>query len=258
MMGLAAAEVGAGVGLAFVPPQTQPTGFSGAGKMVPWLMLQDLYVYSYVDAVLEVNRARRRLYVPQDTTSELLAAPFNGHVLKRPMVWGGIVGLTGAAIGLSYAIHPPAKEDLGAPPNVYGQTVDAGLGYPVGVASGMLLFEHVALAEEALFRGMLQSGLVRSMDDEWAGWAVSSLIFGAFHAVNIVALPTEQWRSYLLYSLPVITVVGSYIGLTYKVDRYSLTGPVALHFWYDLLLSMTAFALDPENNLFSIRVGGSF
>ncbi len=87
-----------------------------------------------------------------------------------------------------------------------------------------------------LFRGALQSGLARGWGP-WPGWAVGSLIFGAAHIPNAWAFDEGRDRArYLAISVPFITVLGSYIGLTYHYNDYSLAVPTALHFWYDLAL----------------------
>jgi len=83
---LSVAELGAGVTGAAL----HGIGTSAAG--VPFLALGDLWTLSVMDAALENQRAQRLPYVPQESLTELVRAPFSGEVLSRPAVWAGIVG----------------------------------------------------------------------------------------------------------------------------------------------------------------------
>jgi membrane protease YdiL (CAAX protease family) len=115
------------------------------------------------------------------------------------------------------------------------------------------LMQHVAIAEEVAFRGVVQSGLTRATNES-AGWVWGSLIFGGSHAVNALFLPQEEVVPYLAISVPWITLTGSWLGLVYRWGDYSLTGPVAVHFWYNLIVSGAAFAADPEHHMFSASI----
>jgi hypothetical protein len=57
---------------------------------------------------------------------------------------------------------------------------------------------------------------------------------------------------------PRIPAAGGYLGLVYRWHDYSLAPPVALHFWYDFLLSAIGFALDPQDSILSARVSVPF
>jgi hypothetical protein len=46
-------------------------------------------------------------------------------------------------------------------------------------------------------------------------------------------------------------VLGGYLGLSYRWHGYGLAAPVAIHFWYDLLISAASFAMDPRHNQLS-------
>ena len=90
--------------------------------------------------------------------------------------------------------------------------------------------------------------------DETSGWLGASLVFGVAHAPHSLALPAHQRERYLLIGVPAITMLGSFLGLSYRRHDYSLAPPVAIHFWYDLLLSATFFALDPGDNPLSAGI----
>jgi membrane protease YdiL (CAAX protease family) len=232
--------------------------WSHPGVTVPLIALQNTWIGGYGDALFVEQRSRRRLYVPQDTLSELALAPFNPNVFSKPEVWLGLVGLLGAGLTLSAAIEGGLTTDhLGNDANLFGRRFEPGVGYPLAGATGLALFTSVALGEEILFRGMIQSELARR-NGETAGWIGGSLVFGVLHAPNALGLPHDQQARYLAIGVPFLTLTGSYLGLVYRGNDYSLAPSVAVHFWYDLLISAVGFALDPEDSPLSARVAVPF
>ncbi len=254
MLALGLAEVGTSVAVAVSTDQ----GIAHPGAALPLLGLQDLWLYGMTDTANDQALARRALFAPRDSLSDLALAPFNFEVMRRPEVWAGT--LLAAVVGLGVSVLASGGYDrslAGGDPNVFGYTVRPAVGYPVAIAAGAGLFSQVAIAEEALFRGSLQSGLARRYG-ETRGWAQASLMFGGVHTFNIFFMPSDQRKNYLLYALPWITTVGGYLGWIYKRNDYSLAPPVAAHFWYNLLLSVGYFALDPQNSPISAKIAVPF
>jgi membrane protease YdiL (CAAX protease family) len=234
-------------------------GTSSTATGVPFLALADLFTLNVMDLSLENQRALRLRYVPQETAGELARAPFSFEVLSRPAVWGGIAVSLAAGILVSRLVDSSTFDthNAGKRPVLFGHEVNSALGYPAAAAIGVALFEQVALAEEMAFRGVIQSGLSRSYG-ETPGWIVASLSFGLIHASNIVFLDPSQRLTYLAVGVPFITLLGSYLGLTYRFSRYSLAPSVAIHFWYDLLLETAAFVTDPRNSPLAVAWGMPF
>ncbi len=220
--------------------------------------LQNAYLTGVVDVGLEQQRARRARFVPQDRLGELALAPFHPGVLARPEVLGGIIGT--AALGITvFALVPPTgprpvETDFGAPPRVFGREVSQGAGFAIAGATYTGLFTQVAVGEELVFRGFAQSAIARACGER-CGWALGSLLFAAAHAPNALTYETDEARArYLAIGLPTLMLVSQYLGLVYWKDGYSLQPPVAIHFWYDLILSMAGFAADPTDTPISARV----
>jgi membrane protease YdiL (CAAX protease family) len=250
---LATAEMGAAIAVG-----VETEDIDHPGVALPLAAAQDLWLIGVADALITGDLAGAELYAPRDTPTDLLAAPFNLEVMKRPAVLVGL-GLTLAVgIGVSLALDDDIDPDrAGDDPNLFGRTIDARYGYPIGFATGAALFSHVAMAEEQLFRGYFQSGLARRRG-ETAGWVGASLLFGAAHIPNALLLPPEDRVDYLVYGLPVITAAGFTMGWLYRDSGYSLAPSVAMHFWYDFLLTSTLFAIDPQNSIFSARIAVPF
>jgi membrane protease YdiL (CAAX protease family) len=135
--------------------------------------------------------------------------------------------------------------------------VNSAVGYPLAFGIGAALFEHVAIAEETAFRGVLQSTWTRSYG-ETRGWVYGSLAFGLVHSTNIFFMQSNQRATYLLAGVPFITLLGSYLGLVYRQSGYSLEQPVAIHFWYDFLIEAVSFVGDPRNSPLALSYGGAF
>lgn len=253
LSGLGAAELAVGIAAG------QDVGYEHPASAIPLLAFSDLWLYAYLDGVIDQQRADYALYAPQDSLVDLAAAPFNIQVLKRTDVWLGTAVFLAAGIAVSVLVDEPgiSGDRLGDDPNVFGETMDPALGYPLAVATGIGLFEHVAIAEEVAFRGALQSGIARQSGEQ-SGLIWASVIFGLAHAPNALALPAEDRARYLLVGLPFLTAAGGLLGWVYRRADYSLAPPVAIHFWYDLLLSATFFAMDPQDSPISARISIPF
>jgi membrane protease YdiL (CAAX protease family) len=255
--GLALAELGVGV-TALATRDEGIEGISEPSVSVPLAALQYLWIYSYLDGVFERQRAKRLRYVPLDTPAELALAPFTPSVLAKPDVWAGILGSLALGLGATLLIDGGLDTDhVGDDPQLFDRTFRPGVGYPLAAAVGTGIFTHVAVAEEAVFRGMIQSQMAREMDPT-RGWVGASLAFGAAHAPNVIGLSHDRQAAYLAVAVPLITLLGGYLGLSYRWHDYSLAPPVAIHFWYDLLISGVDYVLDPRDSSISGRVSLPF
>jgi len=211
-----------------------------------------------MDAGLENQRALKLKYVPQENLSELARAPFSFEVLRRPTVWGGIIGTLAAGLLVSRLVDGPiTTQGFGKRPVLFGHEVNSAAGYPAAGVIGVGLFEHVSLAEESTFRGLLQSTWSREYGED-RGFVYGSLAFGALHATNIFFMDSSERLNYLAVGVPFITVLGSYLGLVYRSSGYSLGPSVAIHFWYDFLVEAIGFAGDPKNSPLALSWGTPF
>ncbi len=228
--------------------------FGNPGAVLPLLAFGDLLTAGAIDTTLRLQRAARLPYVPPETLGEAFAAPFRPDVLSQPLVWGGILGTF--ALGLVYSeLFEGGLTTRHAfeRPNLFGKTVNTLPGMLAGGGIGVGLFTHVALAEELAFRGMVQSGLTRSKGEE-SGMVLGALIFGLFHSTNALFLPADQRFDYLVKGVPFITLIGGYLSYVYAKSGYALSPSIAVHFWYDFLISAASFALDPKNSPLSMQL----
>lgn len=251
---LALLEAGAATGV-YVGYARHDDGdpFQHPGVMLPLVAMQDLWVYGMADAYLDRQRALHLPLTPRDSLTDLVLAPFDIEVMARPSVWAGILGTVGAALLLSqltdssFDVRRPQRR-----PTMFRRQISGSVAYPTGAAVSTALFTHVAIAEETIFRGVVQSSVARS-HGAWSGFAVASLAFGATHLANLLVVEPRDRYTYATRDVPFITAIGSYLGLTYMWNDYSLAAPVAVHFWYDLLLSMAQLLWDSEHELFQVN-----
>jgi membrane protease YdiL (CAAX protease family) len=223
---------------------------------------QDLWFYSIFDAYRSARVLRDdagyRHPITRETLPELATAPFRPSVLARPWVWGGVPLALGAALGLEYLFDRGSLSSHGSifdvrSINVLGHTFQSRpLGFAAGEAYWAALFAPVGVGEEALFRGYLQTELEEQLGT-YGGLAAASGIFGAFHVVNFIG-PGQDIKQ-AAFALPVIASVGAAAGLAYIHTGHRLETSVAMHFWYDFLLSTVAFAADPQNQPFVVQFG---
>jgi membrane protease YdiL (CAAX protease family) len=233
-------------------------GFEHPGAALPLAAWQDTWLLGVGDMLRDRQLARYALYTPTDSFEDLLAAPFNLEVMKRPKVWAGLLVALGVGIGASALLEGGfPKGDPGGDVNFFGKQVSPAVGIPGGLGVAGVLFSHVAPAEELLFRGVVQSEIARQ-SGETTGWLAGSLVFGAAHAPNAFLVEGEDRKRYLVYGLPVITAVGTYLGYLYRDSGYSLAPSTAVHFWYDFLLTSTFFIMDPQSSPISAQVGFRF
>lgn len=195
------------------------------------ICLQTVSSYSiyaaYRDARSFNQGVTYRYKMPTDSFADLSYASFNYKILKKPEVWGGLLGFVAVATGVSYLAYGDTEAKVAS---VNEETFSPLIAFPVGIS------------EEALFRGFIQSSLLESWGPA-TSITVSSLLFGAAHIPNALLLPEEDRNRYYSVSLPLITGFGAYFGwLTYK--NHSLKESVALHSWYDF----TIFALGAVAN----------
>lgn len=156
-----------------------------------------------------------------DSFSDLALAPFRWSVLKKPEVWGGVIGSLTVATTVAYLAYGS---------DTHGQTAASTFSAPWSPLFAL----PVGIGEESFFRGFLLPAF-----SEWftpaGGIIASSLVFGAMHIPNAMLLEPDQQRRYYTFSLPLITSLGAYFGwLTHK--NHSLKESVAVHTWYDFVL----------------------
>src|SRR5439155_226599 len=87
--------------------------------------------------------------------------------------------------------------------------------YPFALVGVFLI---IALPEELLFRGFLQTGLERTLRSRWRGLALTAVLFGLSHWNHP---PVPNWPYVLL-----ATLAGVFYGLAFQAQRRLLAAAV--------------------------------
>jgi len=229
-----------------------------------FLAVQNLWFYGIFAAYRDARVARAdlgyRYPVAKEQMTDLLAAPFNPRVLASPWVWAGVPVLLGAGVLITKLVSPTAFGQ-GARSLSDGKGVNF-FGYHYGTAGGVALGETynaglylpVAVGEESLFRGVIQSGLSETSLGLWGGWAASSAIFGGAHFFNYFDGSRNEFNRAAV-AVPYLMATGGYLGLVYINSDFSLLRNTAVHFWYDFLLGTISFIADPEHQPWVVQYG---
>jgi len=217
---------------------------------------QNLWFYSIFDAYRDARVLRGDVgysfAITRERLPDLITAPFKPRVLKSPWVWAGVPLALIAGIGVSALA---AGGDLSNSPSIFdvrqinflGHNYSRGTGFALGEGAFATLFGPVGVGEESLFRGLIQTEMEERFGTGW-GIATASAIFGTVHLVNFGQDPKEA-----LVAVPTIAVIGSALGLAYVHTGHKLETGVAMHFWYDFLLSTVGFAVDPTHQPFVVN-----
>jgi len=177
--------------------------------------------------------------MPTESLAELTAAPFQWSVIKKPEVWGGILGALAGASAIGYLLEKNSQKEI-----PFGEKgLFPLVAFPVGIG------------EEALFRGFLQPFFTERLSPT-GGIILSSILFGLSHIPNALLLEPEERMSYYTAIIPYITAFGGYFGwLSYK--NTSLKETVAIHAWYDFLLLAASYSVAQSASVGKPRVGFS-
>ncbi|MDN3505700.1 MAG: CPBP family intramembrane metalloprotease [Simkaniaceae bacterium] len=220
MAGALMGSTGVGIGLSqfsFFEPYL-------AGDLLALSAVSSYGIYSaYRDARNFNGRENYSYKMPQDSFGDLAWAPFRWAVLKKPEVWGGILGSLVVGSVLSQLAFPNGIEEH---IHMAPQNLHPAYAFPVSIG------------EETLFRGFLQSAISETTSPA-VGIALSSVAFGLMHIPNASELAPDEQRRYYTFIVPYLSAAGAYFGwLTYK--NQSLQESVAVHAWYDFAIFLSS------------------
>jgi membrane protease YdiL (CAAX protease family) len=207
---------------------------------------------AYRDARVAQGDAGYKHKISRETLDELVLAPFTPSVVKSPYVWGLVPIALAAGIGVSFlggvsSTHAITHvHDI----NFFGDSLSRAGGFAAGEGYFVGLFDPVGVGEESLFRGVIQTEMDERLGP-YGGIAVASAIFGGAHALNYVGPGGDPKQA--IVAVPFIATIGATLGYAYMKTGYQLKTSVAMHFWYDFLLSTVGFLVDTEHQPFVVN-----
>jgi hypothetical protein len=187
--------------------------------------------YSAYDAYRERRAMRGNLGyntpISDEDFQDLATAPFMRRYLARPTTF---IPIAIAASGLLLS-----SEDS------WVTRTQGGLTRSETAAMMVPRQGAVALGEEAFFRGILNNSFHHQFGPWW-GTAASSVGFGLAHS-----------GAGLSANAGVATAYGVYLGWLHQHNDYRLGENVAVHFWWNVLVSAAALRHDPDERTAVVR-----
>lgn len=161
---------------------------------------------------------------PTESLGDLALAPFRWKYLSRPTTFLPLL------IPLYYALSPATSEQLiFAPDDSISRNELRGIYF--------ITHEMVAVGEEAFFRGFLNNGLSDYLGPGF-GLLTSSAIFGVAHT------GTGGTADAVSASL-----FGGYLGFIQQRNEYRISEGVALHFWWNFIVTLAFLRERQEVNV---------
>lgn len=217
---------------------------------VPWVVGEKIWEYSifttFRSAALRAGLDLRAEGFDDTPTSSLLLAPFDPDQFLRPAVFGAaLLGAAGAALAAQDRDGGRLNDVTRA--RMLGSEFDRDDATALYAASALTVSMGAGMAEEGLFRGVLQTVLQNQ-------WGSSAGLWAASGAFGLAHLGNEGNVGAVLFT----TAAGAYFGWLYNRDGNRLAAPVAAHFWYDFMLFATAWAMEPDDTPFGFQVDFEF
>ena len=168
---------------------------------------------AYRDARLALDNKGYETPAPTESLGDLAAAPFNTDYLFRPTTWVPLI------FPLLFALTEPNDERYLFQPDDTISRDELRVGYAA-------IHEMVAIGEESFFRGVLNNGFSSSLGESW-GLVTSSTLFGLAHDGD----PGQA-------SALGAGLFGLYVGYLQQQNDYRIGQGVAIHFWWNFLVSL--------------------
>lgn len=167
----------------------------------------------YRDARAAMGNQGYSTPLPREGLADLAAAPFQWEHLRRATTWAPLL------VVLYLAAEPPTAQRYLYQPegSLSRDDLRAGAFFQDGM---------VAVGEETFFRGVLNTGLSDSLGEGW-GLVSSSALFGLAHQGS----PGQA-------TIAGASLFGLYLGLLQQENDYRLGQGVAIHFWWDFLVTL--------------------
>lgn len=208
---------------------------------MPAIAVRNLWTISGLDMLFRGQLADQRMYTPADTLGELFYAPFNYKVMTHWTVLTSLALSIGSALLESYLRVPTGHIDR---PRIVGVETTAAVGFTAATGIYGAFTEQVAVGEEMLYRGLLQSSFARECG-QGCGYGIGAAAFAAAHIPN--AFLADDPADYFQLSFPIVAVMGAYWGGMYYANDYSLAPNVAAHFWHNMIGLLAHYLRHPDS-----------
>lgn len=198
--------------------------------------------------ILQYNRPDFRYH--NISEKDLYLAPFKMENILTPIT-GGMVLLAGVFLGIEKYIetHPVSEVKQMYFLNKYIPRNNA-----MGIfgATSMAMSWSAGVGEEYICRNWLMPILDYKYGQK-KGLIFSSLTFGILHFSNVLLADKPDYGAALL-QVGEAAIAGYFLGRSVQKREYHIGPAVAAHMWYDAILMIGSFLINPEDNFLGVNI----
>lgn len=182
--------------------------------------------------------------------NDLLLAPFKPKNVFTPIT-GAFVAI---AVAELFLLGPKPNRYLGQVDQMMVMNRFVDRNQALGLYGGVSLAASygAGVAEEYVFR----NALMPIMDYRYGqrkGLIYSSLIFGGMHLTNLFMSQKPDYVGALI-QVAEASLAGYLLGNDVQKRGYDIGPAVAAHMWYDFVLMLGSFLVNPQNNFLGVSV----
>lgn len=182
--------------------------------------------------------------------NDLLLAPFQPKNIFTPIT--GI--FVAAAVAELFLLGPKPNRYFGQVEQMMVMDRYVNPNQALALYSGVSLMASfgAGVSEEYLFRNVLMP----MMDYQYGqrkGLIYSSLFFGGAHLPNLLFSKNPDYVGTLI-QVAEATIAGYLLGRDVQKRNYNIGPAVAAHMWYDFVLMLGSFLVNPQNNFLGVSV----
>jgi membrane protease YdiL (CAAX protease family) len=181
---------------------------------------------------------------------DLYLAPFRKENILTPIT-GGMVLLAGVFLGIEKLYE---RKGISQVEQMYflNRYIDRNQALPIFGMTSLAMSWGAGVGEEYICRNYVMPILDYSYGQR-KGLIYSSLFFGVAHFSNLLFAEKPDYASALL-QVGEATIAGYFLGRDVQKRGYNIGPAVAAHMWYDAVLMIGSFLINPENNFLGVRI----
>lgn len=200
---------------------------------------------------LEVIKYHRPDFKYHDISEkELYIAPFRKENIFTPIT-GGMVLLAGVFLGFEKYNE---KNNISNVEQMYfiDRYIPRDKALGIFSATSIAMSWGAGVGEEYICRNYLMPILDYKYGKK-KGLIFSSLTFGVLHFQNVLFADKPDYGAVLL-QVGEATIAGYFLGRDVQKRDYNIGPAVAAHMWYDAVLMIGSFLINPEDNFLGVNI----
>lgn len=181
---------------------------------------------------------------------DLYLAPFKLENIATPIT-GGMVLLAGIFLGLEKHFE---KHTISEVKQMYflNRYIPRNQALAAFGTTSLAMSWAAGVGEEYIVRNYMMP-ILDYKYGQTKGLIFSSVAFGALHFTNLAFAENPDFKSTLL-QVGQATVLGFFLGRDVQKRGYNIGPAIAAHMWYDAVLMLGSFLINPEENFLGVNV----